>query len=59
MKAPQEIGVERFLELMAVDKKVMDGVLRLVLLRRIGQAVISSDFTAEQLSVAIRNSYPA
>ena len=59
VKAPAELGVARFLELMAVDKKVMDGVLRLVLLRHIGQAVISSDFSAEQLSAAIRDSYPA
>ncbi|MEO5574451.1 MAG: 3-dehydroquinate synthase [Gammaproteobacteria bacterium] len=39
--APAEISRERFAELMAVDKKVMDGKLRLILLKAIGQAVIT------------------
>jgi 3-dehydroquinate synthase len=41
---PSGIGTDRWRDLMAVDKKVMDGQLRLVLLRDIGQAVISADF---------------
>ena len=39
----------RFLELMAVDKKVVDGGLRLVLLKAIGDAVLTSDFDAGKL----------
>lgn len=46
---PGELDVERFLELMAVDKKVVDGTLRLVLLRGIGQAVVTSDFDPRAL----------
>jgi 3-dehydroquinate synthase len=34
---------------MAVDKKVLDGQLRLVLLRGIGAAVVSADFDHEIL----------
>jgi 3-dehydroquinate synthase len=56
--APVELSPERFVELMSVDKKVMDGVLRLVLLKDIGHAVITNDYTQEQLVEAIRNSYP-
>lgn len=41
---PVDITPERFLSLMAVDKKVLDGQLRLVLLRGIGKAVITADF---------------
>ncbi len=41
---PQNMDVEQFLALMAVDKKVLDGQLRLVLLRAIGSAVITTDF---------------
>ena len=41
---PAEIPPERFMELMAVDKKVMDGRMRLVLMKEIGNSVISSDF---------------
>jgi 3-dehydroquinate synthase len=35
------IGVERYLELMGLDKKVQDGKIRFVLLKAIGQAVMS------------------
>ncbi len=38
---------------MSVDKKVIDGVLRLVLLHGIGNAVVSSDYTPAQLLDAI------
>lgn len=40
---PAGIDNERFLELMAVDKKVIDGRLRLVLLRGIGEAVVTDE----------------
>lgn len=50
---PTDLPTERWLELMAVDKKVVDGVLRLVLLTGIGRAVVSADFTTEQLRVTI------
>jgi 3-dehydroquinate synthase len=43
-RAPEEMNEARFMDLMAVDKKVIDGNLRLVLLKAIGEAVISSDF---------------
>ena len=59
VNAPVELSVERFIELMSVDKKVMDGVLRLVLLKDIGHAVITNDYTEQQLAEAIRSSYPA
>ena len=38
-----EIPLEKFLGLMAQDKKVLAGQLRLVLLKQLGQAVISRD----------------
>ncbi|KAA0876268.1 3-dehydroquinate synthase [Nitrincola tapanii] len=41
---PLEMPPQRFLELMAVDKKVLDGQLRLVLLKKIGEATVTSDF---------------
>ncbi len=57
VNAPDELDAERFVELMSVDKKVLDGVLRLVLLKDIGQAVITDDYTPGQLTDAIRRSY--
>ncbi|MEH6549183.1 MAG: 3-dehydroquinate synthase [Pseudomonadales bacterium] len=51
--APADMTPERFLELMAVDKKVLDGRLRLVLLQSLGSAVISSEAPVELISAAI------
>lgn len=42
--APPAITPERFRELMAVDKKARGGHIRLVLLRGLGDAVVSQDF---------------
>jgi len=47
--APSALTTERFMELMAVDKKVLAGELRLVLLRGIGKAVITKDYSRNQL----------
>jgi len=57
VKAPDKMPHERFLELMAIDKKVHDGVLRLVLLKKIGQAVLTSNYEKADLVQAIKNSY--
>jgi 3-dehydroquinate synthetase len=35
------LGADKYLQLMSLDKKVQDGKIRFVLLRTIGQAVIS------------------
>ncbi len=56
---PGEMGVEDFLSLMAVDKKVVDSGLRLVLLRRIGEAVLTQDFTPEQLTATLSEALAA
>jgi 3-dehydroquinate synthase len=42
-------SAERYLELMGHDKKVQAGRLRLVLLRRLGEAFVSADFSHEKL----------
>ncbi|WP_373506888.1 3-dehydroquinate synthase [Thiocapsa sp.] len=41
--APADLSAERFLELMAVDKKVQGGQLRLVLLQHPGDALVTGD----------------
>ena len=43
-RAPGDLTPERFLELMGQDKKVKAGQLRLVLLRALGEAVVTADF---------------
>jgi 3-dehydroquinate synthase len=47
---PSSMSPERFKQLMAVDKKVIDGALRLVLLQAVGKAVVTSDFAIEKLN---------
>ena len=46
---PGDISPARFLDLMAVDKKNIAGALRLVLLRGLGDATITSDFESRAL----------
>ncbi|QBQ53877.1 3-dehydroquinate synthase [Nitrosococcus wardiae] len=53
--APREIDKARFMELMAVDKKVIDGHLRLVLLKQLGQATVTGDFRPELLEATIED----
>lgn len=50
---PPDLTVERFLELMAVDKKVQGGRLRLVLLRAIGKALVTGDIDPAQLRATL------
>jgi 3-dehydroquinate synthase len=46
---PPRIGAQRSRELMGMDKKVLKGKLRLVLLRQLGQADIVSDYSPQAL----------
>ena len=46
---PQGMLADDFRRLMAVDKKVLDGQLRLVLLQQLGQAVVTADFDRQVL----------
>ncbi|MFG0382183.1 3-dehydroquinate synthase [Pseudomonas sp. zbq_18] len=56
---PLDMAPEDFLQHMAVDKKVLDGRLRLVLLRKLGEAVITDDFPREVLNATLRADYRA
>ena len=55
-KAPATMSTEKFLQLMSVDKKVLDGVLRLVLMKGIGQSLVTDDYTPKDLNKAIEYS---
>lgn len=46
---PEDISVSQFLDLMSVDKKVKDGQLRLVLMKGIGKALVTSEFDSKAL----------
>jgi 3-dehydroquinate synthase len=48
-RAPGELSADGMLELMAVDKKIKDGKLRVVLLEAIGKADLDADFDRRAL----------
>mgnify|MGYP006189243511 CR=1 FL=1 len=52
---PPTMTTDDFLEAMAVDKKVLDGRVRLVLLKACGQAVVTSDFDPKQLMAILEH----
>ncbi len=49
VRPPQDMSAADFIELMSVDKKVLDGQLRLVLLKGLGEAVVTEEFSADLL----------
>ena len=53
VRAPGTLSTARFLELMAVDKKVLNGRLRLVLLKRLGEAVVTDDYPRAELEATL------
>lgn len=53
--APKGMTSEQFMTLMSVDKKVQEGRIRLVLLRGIGQAIISDDYSAAKLAETLES----
>jgi 3-dehydroquinate synthase len=56
LEAPR-IGAARALGLMGMDKKVLQGRIRLVLLRRLGEAVVSGDYPTEMLDGVLRDHF--
>ncbi|GAB4508039.1 MAG: 3-dehydroquinate synthase [Sulfuricaulis sp.] len=55
VRAPASLSPARFLELMAVDKKVLDGRLRLVLLKHLGEAVVTDECPRAELEATLAN----
>lgn len=51
---PPEIDEAQMLDLMAVDKKVLDGCLRLVLLKNIGESVVTDDVDQSALLATLK-----
>ena len=56
---PPRIGAERARELMGLDKKVLDGKVRLVLLRSLGKADVVSDYSGEAFAATMRTHFDA
>ncbi|CAG0982059.1 3-dehydroquinate synthase [Methylophilaceae bacterium] len=50
---PPDLGAEKYLDLMGLDKKVVDGKIRLVLQQGIGKSVVTGDYDAEALNATL------
>ena len=59
VEPPGGIAPLQFLELMAADKKVAAGRIRLVLLRAIGEATVSAEFPSAELQALLQDNLPA
>lgn len=53
---PREMGIQQFIELMSVDKKVIDGQLRLVLMKSLGQSVIAEGIDSSAIEAVLGRS---
>jgi 3-dehydroquinate synthase len=53
---PPKISEDQYMELMSMDKKVVDGKIRLVLQKGIGDSVITSDYDSKHLKTTLQSS---
>jgi 3-dehydroquinate synthase len=58
LEAPR-IGAGPALQLMGMDKKVLQGRIRLVLLRQVGDGIVTGDYPAEALQATLRDHFEA
>lgn len=56
---PESMTVDNFIERMALDKKVLDGSLRLVLLASMGDAMVTSDFPMDDFNACLLDALEA
>jgi 3-dehydroquinate synthase len=54
---PPRVGAAKILELMQMDKKVLAGSVRLVLLEKLGRAIVTSDYDRAALDAALAESF--
>ena len=54
---PPAISVEKYLELMMLDKKTKDGQINLVLQKSIGEAVLTNDYVPSKLLQVLESSH--
>jgi 3-dehydroquinate synthase len=54
---PPLISVEKYLELMMLDKKTKDGQINLVLQKSIGEAILTNDYDPAKLQQVLESSH--
>lgn len=54
VKSPGEMSPQQFMNIMAIDKKVDQGVIKLVLLEKLGKALITADYQPDLLQQTLK-----
>ena len=55
IKSPPEMTIDQYMNAMAIDKKTLNGTIKLVLLKNLGEAIISSDYEPGLLELTLNN----
>jgi 3-dehydroquinate synthase len=55
VKSPAEMTIDQYMNAMAIDKKTLNGAIKLVLLKKLGEAFICSDYKPELLEQTLNN----
>lgn len=56
VKPPQEMTIDQYMDIMAIDKKVDRGVIKFVLLEDLGKATITTEYDPELLKQTLQHS---
>ena len=56
VKSPDGMTPQQYMDIMAIDKKVDRGVIKFVLLKALGKAIVTSDYDAALLQQTLENS---
>jgi 3-dehydroquinate synthase len=49
VKSPTDMTIDQYMNAMAIDKKTLDGRIKLILLKALGSAIITTDYEADLL----------
>ena len=55
VKPPPEMTLDQYMNAMAIDKKTLNGTIKLVLLKKLGEAFISADYDPELFKQTLNN----
>ena len=50
IRSPDKISADDYMNAMAIDKKAVDGAIRLILLKALGKAIITADYETDLLN---------
>jgi len=54
VRSPSEMNVDDYMQAMAIDKKTLDGTIKLVLLKKLGEAIVVSNYDPDLLEKTLQ-----